>query len=255
MNGGMRSGQAIFCALPVNAARTWQLRCRSGFSRCDDAQATEKAVADVSIGVLALRELTGGEIMVSLSKGQSIRLEKTGGGTLTRVTMGLGWDVRKSGGFLGMFGGGGGDIDLDASCLLFDGSRQMLDVVWFQQLRSQDGSIIHTGDNRTGAGDGDDEQIVVDLASLPAAVKSLVFTVNSFTGETFNKIENAYCRLVDANTGAEMARYDLSGAGSHTGQVMAKLTRTGAGWDMKAIGERTFGKTFRDIMPAVLGHL
>jgi tellurium resistance protein TerZ len=192
--------------------------------------------------------------MVSLSKGQSIRLEKSGGGSLTRVTMGLGWDVRKAKGFMGMFGGGG-DIDLDASCLLFDSNRQVLDAVWFRQLRSNDGSIIHTGDNRTGAGDGDDEQIIVDLGGVPGQVTTLIFTVNSFTGDTFDKIENAYCRLVDATNGQEMARYDLTGAGSHTGQVMAKVTRSGGGWEMKAIGEKTYGRTFHDMMPAILSHL
>jgi tellurium resistance protein TerZ len=193
--------------------------------------------------------------MVSLVKGQSIRLEKSGGGTLTRVTMGLGWDVRKAKGLLGMFGGGGGDIDLDASCLLFDSQRQIVDSIWFQQLRSRDGSIIHTGDNRTGAGDGDDEQIIVDLSAVPAQVESLVFTVNSFTGDTFDKIENAYCRLVDSSNGSEMARYDLTGAGSHTGQVMAKVVRSGGGWEMKALGEKTYGRTFHDILPAILNHL
>ena len=193
--------------------------------------------------------------MVNLTKGQSIRLEKSGGGSLTRVTMGLGWDVRKSKGFMGMFGGGGGEIDLDASCLLFDSNRQVLDAVWFRQLRSNDGSIIHTGDNRTGAGDGDDEQIIVDLSSIPGHVVSLVFTVNSFTGDTFDKIENAFCRLVDTTNSQEMARYDLTGAGSHTGQVMAKVSRSGGGWEMKAIGEKTFGRTFHDILPSILNHL
>ncbi|HEU0133294.1 MAG TPA: TerD family protein, partial [Allosphingosinicella sp.] len=181
--------------------------------------------------------------MVSLTKGQSIRLEKSSGGSLTRVTMGLGWDVRKSGGFLGMFGGGG-DIDLDASCLLFDHSGTLADSVWFRQLRSTDGSIVHTGDNRTGAGDGDDEQIIVDLQALPASIKTLIFTVNSFTGDTFDRIANAYCRLVDAATNQEIARYDLTGAGSHTGQVMARISRTGGGWEMKALGEKTTGRTF-----------
>jgi tellurium resistance protein TerZ len=193
--------------------------------------------------------------MVSLTKGQSIRLEKSGGGTLTRVTMGLGWDVRKAKGFMGMFGGGGGEIDLDASCLLFDSSKQVVDAVWFRQLRSNDGSIIHTGDNRTGAGDGDDEQIIVDLSAVPGPVTTLVFTVNSFTGDTFDKIENAFCRLVDATNGQEIARYDLTGAGSHTGQVMAKVSRSGGGWDMKAIGDKTYGRTFHDMLPSILNHL
>jgi tellurium resistance protein TerZ len=194
--------------------------------------------------------------LVNLQKGQSVRLEKSGGGTLTRVAMGLGWDVRKAKGLLGMFGGGGGgDVDLDASCLLFDAQRNLIDQVWFRQLASQDGSIVHSGDNRTGAGDGDDETINVDLTRLPANVQTLVFTVNSFLGDSFDRIENAYCRLVDSTNGKELARYDLSGSGSHTGQVMAKLVRAGEGWEMKALGERTTGRTFQDMMGAISGAL
>jgi tellurium resistance protein TerZ len=193
--------------------------------------------------------------MVNLQKGQCVRLEKSGGGSLSKTTMGIGWDVRKAKGLGKFFGGGGGEIDLDASCLLFDANRQLLDSVWFRQLKSTDGSIVHTGDNRTGAGDGDDEQIIVDLTALPASVSALVFTVNSFQGDTFDRIENAYCRLVDTTTGSELARYDLTGSGSHTGQVMAKVTRSSGGWDMKAIGERTTGRTFHDMMPAILAHL
>ena len=193
--------------------------------------------------------------MVNLQKGQSVRLEKSGGGSLSKTTMGIGWDVRKAKGLGKFFGGGGGDIDLDASCLLFDNKRDLVDSVWFRQLKSVDGSIVHTGDNRTGAGDGDDEQIIVDLTALPASVSALVFTVNSFQGDTFDRIENAYCRLVDTSTSVELARYDLTGSGSHTGQVMAKLTRGAGGWDMKAIGERTTGRTFHDMMSAILAHL
>jgi tellurium resistance protein TerZ len=170
--------------------------------------------------------------VVSLAKGQSVRLEKKGGGALSRVIMGLGWDVKKSKGLLGMFGGGGGgDIDLDASCLLFGAGRKLIDQIWFQQLKSQDGSIVHSGDNLTGAGDGDDEMIHVDLTRLPASVEALVFTVNSFRGDTFDRIENAYCRLVDATANTELARYDLTGAGPHTGQVMAQMTRKDGGWE------------------------
>lgn len=193
--------------------------------------------------------------MVNLQKGQTVRLEKSGGGALTRVTMGLGWDVKKAKGLFGMFGGGGGDIDLDASCLLFDANRTLIDQVWFRQLASKDGSIVHSGDNRTGAGDGDDETIAVDLSRLPAGVTALVFTVNSFTGDTFDRIDNAYCRLVDATTGRETARYDLTGQGSHTGQVMAQIVRTGGGWEMKALGERTTGRTFHDMMSQITAAL
>ena len=193
--------------------------------------------------------------MVSLQKGQAVRLEKSGGGSLTRVAMGLGWDVRKARGLLGIFGGGGADVDLDASCLTFDTDRRQLDEVWFRKLASDDGSIVHSGDNRTGAGDGDDETISVDLTRLPANVSTLVFTVNSFTGESFDRIENAYCRLIDSTNGKELARYDLTGSGSHTGQVMAKLMRVGGGWEMKALGERTTGRTFQDMMGAILAAL
>ncbi len=195
--------------------------------------------------------------MVNLQKGQSVSLEKRGGGALTRVVMGLGWDVKKAKGlFGGMFGGGGGgDIDLDASCLLFDADRKLVDQVWFQQLKSKDGSISHSGDNLTGAGDGDDEMITVDLSKLPATVQSLVFTVNSFRGDTFDRIENAYCRLVDATTDAELARYDLTGTGPHTGQVMAQVVRRGAGWEMKALGERTTGRTFHEMMTPITAAL
>ena len=84
---------------------------------------------------------------------------------------------------------------------------------------------------------------------------TLVFTVNSFQGDTFDRIENAYCRLVDTATNVELARFDLTGSGSHTGQIMAKLTRGPGGWDMKAIGERTTGRTFHDMMPTIGGHL
>jgi tellurium resistance protein TerZ len=183
-----------------------------------------------------------------------VRLEKSGGGALTRVTMGLGWDVRKPKGLMGMFGGSR-DIDLDASCLLFDADRKLVDQIWFRQLASRDGSITHSGDNRTGAGDGDDETISVDLTRLPAAVRTLVFTVNSFLGDSFDRIENAYCRVVDASNGKELARYDLTGSGAHTGQVMAKLTRSDGEWEMKALGERTTGRTFQDMMSIIVGTL
>jgi tellurium resistance protein TerZ len=194
--------------------------------------------------------------MVSLTKGQTVTLEKSGGGSLTRVAMGLGWDVRKAGGLFGkLLGGGGGDIDLDASCLVFDASRRMVDQIWFRQLKSKDGSIVHSGDNLTGAGDGDDETITVDLTRLPAGAHTLIFTVNSFRGDTFDRIENAYCRVLDQADGKELVRYDLTGSGSHTGQVMARLRRSGSGWAFTAVGERTSGRTFHDMMPQITAAL
>ncbi|MGI4896735.1 MAG: TerD family protein [Janthinobacterium lividum] len=191
---------------------------------------------------------------VSLAKGQKLSLEKSGGGALIRVVMGLGWDA-VSKGFLGRKKSV--DVDLDASCLLFDARGQLVDQVWFQQLRSKDGSVQHTGDNRTGEGDGDDETIVVDLSAVPAGITTLVFTVNSFTGQDFSQVENAFCRLLDAAgpQQSEIARYDLTGSGRHNAQVMAKLARDGAGWAMTAIGATTSGRTVKDLVPAVTPYL
>jgi tellurium resistance protein TerZ len=196
---------------------------------------------------------------VSLQKGQKISLNKEAGTTLSRVVMGLGWDAAQSQkkglfGFLG--GGGGGDtVDLDASCLLFDEAKGLVDVVWFRQLASKDGSITHSGDNRTGEGDGDDEQITVSLDAVPASIKSLVFTVNSFTGQDFSQVANAYCRIMDGQTGKEVARYDLSVQGSHSAQIMAKLYLHNGEWKMHAIGENGQGRSFQDLMPQILPHL
>ncbi|MBC7631657.1 TerD family protein [Aeromicrobium sp.] len=185
---------------------------------------------------------------INLSKGQKISLTKSGGGTLTKVRMGLGWDaVPKK----GLFGSKAQSIDLDASCMVFDASRSLIDQVWFQQLKSNDGAVVHTGDNRTGAGDGDDESIVVDLTALAPAAQTLVFVVNSFTGQTFSQIENAFCRLIDMSDESELARYELTGSGTHNAQVMAKVVRDGQGWSMTAIGSIANGRTFHDLIPAV----
>jgi tellurium resistance protein TerZ len=200
---------------------------------------------------------------VNLSKGQKISLEKEAGGALSQIKMGLGWDVgaapQKSGGFLGgLFGGGGsagGSIDLDASCIMLDANKQMVDAIWFGQLQSKDSSIQHTGDNRTGAGDGDDEVINVNLSRIPDHVQALVFTVNSFTGQTFATVNNAFCRLVNASNNSEVARYDLSAQGSHTALILAKIYRHNGEWKMHAIGETASGRTFHDLMPAILPHM
>ncbi len=189
---------------------------------------------------------------VSLSKGQKVSLTKAGGGTLSQVRMGLGWDAMRK---KGLFGSRAQSIDLDASALLFDAAGKLVDQVWFQQLRSQDGSVQHTGDNRTGAGEGDDESIRVDLSRVPPAVATLVFTVNSFTGQDFSQIENAFCRLIDESTETEIARYDLTGTGPHTAQIMAKVARDGQGWSMTAIGNAASGRTFHDLLPAIAGYL
>lgn len=190
---------------------------------------------------------------INLEKGQKISLSKEAGGELNSVVMGLGWDAVKKRGFLGF--GGGGEIDLDASCFLFDEQNELRDLVYFGQLRSQDGSIQHSGDNRTGEGDGDDEQIAVALTRIPAHIKTLVFTVSNYTGQDFSKVENAYCRLINGQNGQEIARYNLSAQGNHTAQIMAKIYRHNGEWKMHAIGENSQGATPDKIVPRILPHL
>ncbi|KND25724.1 TerD family protein [Streptomyces acidiscabies] len=192
---------------------------------------------------------------VDMTKGQRISLNKSDGGALTSVRMGLGWQAAQRKGFLAKLTGPR-EIDLDASALLFaDG--QLADVVFFQHLVSDDGSVRHLGDNLTGGSGagGDDEVVLVDLGRVPGHVDQIVFTVNSFTGQTFAEVENAFCRVVDEITGQELARYTLSGGGAYTAQIMAKLRRTGGGWQVEAIGEPATGRTFQDLLPAVSAHL
>lgn len=187
---------------------------------------------------------------ISLSKGQRVSLEKETGKTLDRIIMGLGWDVKKqekSGGFFGFLTGGGGSVDLDASVGLFDSSGNLVDQVWFQQLQSKDGSVQHTGDNVTGEGDGDDEQILVDLSRVPASVQTMVFVVSSYSKDTFDQIDNAYCRMVDARSKTELVRYALSGQGPHTAQIMMSVYRRDSGWSVRAIGEKGNGRTIKDL--------
>lgn len=174
---------------------------------------------------------------VSLTKGQSVSLVKTGAPPLTRVRMGLGWDPAQR----------GRSIDLDASCILFDDRGKDVDKVWFMSKKGARGAVRHSGDNLTGRGDGDDETIQVDLAALPANVVTLIFTVNSFQGQPFTDVRNAYCRLYDDVTGQELVRFDLSESKPSTGLVMCRVQRDrgGPSWVMTAIGEFHDGKTVR----------
>lgn len=188
---------------------------------------------------------------INLVKGQKISLEKADGSSLSRVFMGLGWDSAR--GFLGF--GGGGDIDLDASCVLFDEGKNIVDVVSFSQLYSRDGSVRHSGDNLTGAGDGDDEVINVDLSTVPSSVQSIVFTINSFQGQTFDKIDNCFARLVETTSNKEICIFKLKDKGSHTAMVMAKVYRHNGGWKMSALGLPANGRTVRDIVESVKSTL
>ena len=195
---------------------------------------------------------------VSLSKGQTISLEKSGGG-ITRLHLGLGWDqvVKKKSFLGGLLGGGGGgdDIDLDASCIVYDSAKSTIDTIWFRQLKSRDGSIVHTGDNRTGAGDGDDEVIKVDVGTMNPAAHHLVFLVTSFRGQTFNEVDNAFCRVLDDTSRTELCRYTLSEKGRHTGVVMGVLSRKGSSWEFKAVGAPADGRTAEDMAADAVRHI
>ncbi len=170
---------------------------------------------------------------LSLAKGQKVNLRKDGGVALTMVTMGLGWDpIEKR----GMFGSRAVDIDLDASAVLI-ADNQIVDVCYYGQLRSKDGSILHEGDNLTGVGAGDDEVMHVDLTRVPPYVNTVIFLVTSYKGHTFEQVKNAFCRLVDSTTNSELARYTLQGGMPYTGMVMAKVFRGADGWKLQAIGE------------------
>ncbi|MGZ4664335.1 MAG: TerD family protein [Frankiaceae bacterium] len=181
---------------------------------------------------------------VSLRKGQSVSLVKTGAAPLNRVRMGLGWDV-----------GFGEQIDLDASVILYDSRGKDVDKVWFMSKKGGKGAVRHSGDNLTGAGEGDDEVIYVDLMALPADVNALVFTVNSFRGQSFRQVRNAFCRLVDDMSGAELVRFDLTDSKDSTGIVMCKVQREGPAWVMTAIGEFHDGKTVRAMVDPAKQYL
>ncbi|BCW74728.1 tellurium resistance protein TerZ [Arthrobacter sp. NicSoilB11] len=187
---------------------------------------------------------------LSLTKGQSLSLTKRNGESLTKIRLGLGWDsaVPAKRGFFG--GTKTVEIDLDASAILFDANKQPLDLVFFNNLKSKDGSIKHTGDNLTGAGDGDDESITVDLSAVSPAAAHIVFVITSYSQQTFDMVENAFCRVIDESVAAapEVAKYQLTESGRHTAMIMAKLSRDVGGWRFQAIGAPANGKTAHDVL-------
>jgi stress response protein SCP2 len=176
---------------------------------------------------------------VSLQKNQTVSLVKGGRPLLSQVKMGLGWEPAFR----------GKDIDLDASVIAYGPNRNHLDSCYFGKLSILNGAIKHSGDNLTGEGAGDDEVIVVDLGRLPADATGLVFTVNSFSGQKFTEVAKAYCRLIDAATGEELVRFDLTGAEPQTGVMMAKLIKQFSGeWDMTAMGDFVKSRTVRGMV-------
>ncbi|MFF3398555.1 TerD family protein [Streptomyces sp. NPDC002659] len=176
---------------------------------------------------------------VSLQKNQTVSLVKGGRPLLSQVKMGLGWEPAFR----------GKDIDLDASVIAYGPNRNHIDSCYFGKLSILNGAIKHSGDNLTGEGAGDDEVIVVDLGRLPADATGLVFTVNSFSGQKFTEVAKAYCRLIDAASGEELVRFDLTGAEPQTGVMMAKLIKQFSGeWEMTAMGDFVKSRTVRGMV-------
>lgn len=172
---------------------------------------------------------------ISLSKGGNISLSKEAPG-LTKVTVGLGWDERAT---------DGADFDLDASAFLLksDGKvRSDADFIFYNQLKSTDGSVEHLGDNTTGSGDGDDEQVSIELGKVPSEVERIAFCVTIHEAEgrrqNFGMVSNAFIRVVDDSNGKELARYDLSeDMSTETAMTFAEVYRRNNEWKFKAIGQ------------------
>ncbi|WP_280415843.1 TerD family protein [Nocardia carnea] len=172
---------------------------------------------------------------VSLAKGGNVSLSKQAP-NLTAVAVGLGWDVRST---------TGAEFDLDASAIATGAEHKVVSdqhFVFYNNLRSPEGSIEHTGDNLTGEGEGDDEVINVDLAATPETITNIFFPVSIHEADarqqSFGQVRNAFIRVVDRGTGSELARYDLTeDASTETAMVFGELYRHGAEWKFRAIGQ------------------
>lgn len=172
---------------------------------------------------------------LTLSKGGSLSLSKEAP-TLVRTRVGLGWDARST---------DGADFDLDASALLLnaDGKvRSDADFIFYNQPKDAVGSVVHLGDNRDGSGDGDDEQITVDLSTVPEDVQKIVFAVSIHEGQergqNFGQVRNAYIRVINEDNDEEIVRYDLSeDAGGEAALNFAELYRHNGEWKFRAVGQ------------------
>lgn len=172
---------------------------------------------------------------ISLQKGGNVNLSKEAP-SMSKMTVGLGWDVRAT---------DGADFDLDASAFLLNESgkvRSDADFIFYNQSKSADGSVQHMGDNRTGAGDGDDEQINIDLSKVPADVAKIAVCVTIHEADVrrqnFGMVSSAYIRCVNADSNSEVAKYDLSeDASTETAMIFGEIYRHNGDWKFKAIGQ------------------
>ena len=175
-----------------------------------------------------------------LTAGQEFSFEKeVPQQQIKQVTLGLGWDPAIE----------GKNIDLDANATLIKADGAIADMVFFNHQKSVDGSIYSTGDDLTGQNsvDGDDEQIIVDLEKVPTEIKEIVFSVSSYSGQTFNEIKRSYVRIVDTTdrNNVELANIELNG--TSTGNIAAKLVREDSSWKFVAINKSCTAKTVQEI--------
>lgn len=172
---------------------------------------------------------------VSLSKGGNVSLSKEAPG-LTNILIGLGWDVRST---------DGAAFDLDASCFLLNADGKVRsdgDFIFYNNLKSADGSVEHTGDNLTGEGDGDDEAVKVDLSRVPAEVAKIAVAVTIHDADArrqnFGSVSNAFVRIVDSSNGTEITRYDLTeDSSTETAMIFGEVYRHGEEWKFRAVGQ------------------
>ena len=188
--------------------------------------------------VITARPMKENRMTVNLTKGGKVDLTKAAGGTLTKARVGLGWDVRRT---------DGQAYDLDASVIACGSDGMSAGQDWFvfyNNPKAPGDVIVHQGDNLTGSGTGDDEQVLIDLAGIPASIAELVVAVTIHEarqrgGQNFGLVENAFVRIVDESTGTELARFDLTedtDAGVNS-LVFGKLYRRDTGWNFRAIGD------------------
>lgn len=188
---------------------------------------------------------------VNLVKGQKVDLRKSTGGELKTVVVGLGWDEnqnQKAGGLFGALFGGTkqNNIDCDASAFLCENGRltSNTDIVYFGNLKHKTNAVQHLGDNLTGAGEGDDEQIIVNLEQIPQNYDKIIFVVNIYQArernQQFGMIRNAFIRIVDADTNQELCRYNLSdNYNGMTAMVFGEIYRYQGQWKFNAVGQAT----------------
>ncbi|MGO1134519.1 TerD family protein [Bacillus subtilis] len=193
---------------------------------------------------------------ISLEKGQRIDLTKGKAG-LSKLMVGLGWDPVSSGGgfFSKLLGGDGPNIDCDASVLMLENGKftEKKNLIYFGNLKSRCGGVQHTGDNLTGDGAGDDEQIMIDLDKVPGNIDKLVFVVNIYDcvrrKQDFGMIQNAFIRVVDQSNHEEMLKYNLrDNYAGRTSLITAEIYRSGSEWKFAAVGEGTNDTRLEDII-------